>query len=62
MFLYMLLLLLKHVIQYMQYCFCTCMFHSTDAAYRYSESDEEANLPMIPALPIGYDFAEILLR
>ena len=38
------------------------MFHSTDAAYRYSESDEEANLPMIPALPIGYDFAEILLR
>ncbi|XP_060583171.1 N-acetylated-alpha-linked acidic dipeptidase 2-like, partial [Ruditapes philippinarum] len=32
------------------------------SAYRYDETDEESQLPMIPAMPIGFQFAEKLLE
>ncbi|XP_053399226.1 N-acetylated-alpha-linked acidic dipeptidase 2-like [Mercenaria mercenaria] len=31
------------------------------SAYRYDESDEESELPKIPAMPVGFEFAEQLL-
>lgn len=37
-------------------------YPSIDSAYRYNETDPEANLPKIPAMPVGWGFAEKLLR
>ena len=36
-------------------------FALAGSAYRYPENDTKPGLPKIPAMPIGYDYAEKIL-